>query len=57
MGQQNQSSDLLKGALLGALFGGAAALLLAPKSGKELREDLNDTYCSLSENARFRRKS
>lgn len=47
MGQQNQG-DLLKGALIGGILGGAAALLLAPKSGKELREDIEDNYRKLS---------
>lgn len=51
MGQQNQGNDLLKGALLGGLLGGAAALLLAPKSGKELRDDIGDTYQSITEKA------
>lgn len=47
MGQQNQG-DLLKGALIGGILGGAAALLLAPKSGQELRDDIEDTYRKLS---------
>ena len=37
--------------VLGALFGGLAALLLAPKSGPELREDIGDTANSAKEKA------
>lgn len=48
MGQQNQG-DLLKGALIGGILGGAAALLLAPKSGSELRDDIENTYRKLSD--------
>lgn len=36
------TKDFMIGALIGGMLGGAAALLLAPKSGKELRSDLND---------------
>ncbi|MCC5832711.1 MAG: YtxH domain-containing protein [Chlamydiales bacterium] len=36
------------GALIGGLLGGAAALLLAPKSGEEMREDLVDHYQKVS---------
>lgn len=35
------TKDFLLGALIGGLVGAASALLLAPKTGKELREDLN----------------
>jgi gas vesicle protein len=42
---QNQnntnSKDFFVGAILGGIVGAAAALLLAPKSGRELRSDLN----------------
>ncbi|GAA0379912.1 YtxH domain-containing protein [Bacillus horti] len=46
MGANNNMSgkDFLIGALTGAIVGAAAALLLAPKSGKELRVDLTDGY-------------
>lgn len=37
-------NDFIKGALLGAFLGGITALLAAPKSGKELRDDLTDGY-------------
>lgn len=48
MGQNN---DFMKGALLGGLLGGAAGLLAAPKSGKELREEITENYNSLSDKA------
>lgn len=39
------TKDFLIGALIGGIVGATTALLLAPKSGKELRQDLNDqTY-------------
>lgn len=37
------SKDFLIGGLIGGMIGAAAALLLAPKSGKELRSDLAAT--------------
>jgi gas vesicle protein len=45
MGQQHHYDndagiDSLMGFVFGLLFGGALALLLAPKAGKELQEDL-----------------
>jgi gas vesicle protein len=43
MGQEKTTSSkgFLLGALLGGLVGAAAALLYAPKSGKEFRGDIN----------------
>lgn len=43
------SKDFMIGALIGGIVGAATALFLAPKSGKELRCDLNDgaKYLSL----------
>jgi gas vesicle protein len=35
-----KSSDLLKGLFLGGLIGAALGILFAPKSGKEMREDI-----------------
>ena len=36
------SKDFMIGALIGRMLGAAAALLLAPKSGRELRSDINE---------------
>lgn len=36
------TKDFLIGTLIGGLVGAAAALLLAPKSGKELRSDISE---------------
>ncbi|MFD0673997.1 YtxH domain-containing protein [Cohnella sp. GCM10027633] len=41
----------MKGVLIGGIVGAAAALLLAPKSGKELRGDIKDKYGSVHERA------
>ncbi|MDR7073816.1 YtxH domain-containing protein [Fictibacillus barbaricus] len=40
--QNIDSKDFMIGALVGGMLGAAAALLLAPKPGKELRSDLNE---------------
>ena len=40
--QNIDSKDFMIGALVGGMLGAAAALLLAPKAGKELRSDLNE---------------
>jgi len=36
------SDGFFKGFILGGLIGGFAALLLAPKTGKEFREELGE---------------
>ncbi len=41
-----ESRGTLKGALIGGVIGATAALLLAPKSGRELRGDIRDRYAS-----------
>ena len=43
------NKDFLLGTVIGGLVGAATALLLAPKSGKEIRTDINDqaTYVRL----------
>jgi gas vesicle protein len=38
-----------KGALIGGVIGATAALLLAPKSGRELRVDIRDRYNSVQD--------
>lgn len=43
------SKDFLIGTLFGAIVGAATALLMAPKTGKELRSDLNQQTMSLRE--------
>jgi gas vesicle protein len=50
MGKEGLSNkDFLLGTIIGGVVGAATALLLAPKSGKELRTDINDqaTYVRL----------
>lgn len=42
--EEKQSKNFVVGAILGGLIGTAAALLLAPKSGGDLREDIRDVY-------------
>lgn len=47
MGESNNNmngKDFVIGALLGGIIGAGVALLLAPKSGRELRVDLSDGY-------------
>lgn len=41
MGDHINSKDFIIGTLIGGMVGATAALLLAPKSGKELRDDIN----------------
>ena len=43
----SNSKDFVAGAIVGGLAGALAALLLAPKSGKELRGSLNEQTSSL----------
>jgi gas vesicle protein len=42
--------EFLAGAIIGGVVGAAAALLMAPKSGEELREDIADKVQEISEN-------
>ena len=46
---ESGSSGFLLGVIVGGLIGAAAALMLAPKSGKELRTDLNTQASTLKE--------
>jgi gas vesicle protein len=48
--QTNHSNKFLLGALIGGMVGAAAALLFAPKSGKEFRDDLLDKTALVGEN-------
>lgn len=49
-GKEGQSSrSFLAGAFIGGVVGAAAALLFAPKSGKEIRNELNNQAGSLRE--------
>lgn len=43
------TKDFIIGALIGGMVGAAAALFLAPKSGKELRSNLNEQAVVLKE--------
>lgn len=45
------SKEFLVGAAVGSLLGGVAALLAAPKSGSELRQDMGEAYSDLSDKA------
>lgn len=45
---QMNTKDFMIGTLVGALLGAAAALLLSPKSGAELRADLAEGYQNAS---------
>ncbi|RED56756.1 YtxH domain-containing protein [Cohnella lupini] len=44
-----ESRGTLKGALIGGVIGATAALLLAPKSGRELRGDIRDRYATVQD--------
>jgi gas vesicle protein len=43
------ANEFLVGAAVGSLLGGVSALLMAPKTGKRLRQDINDVYCDMTE--------
>ncbi|MFS0775653.1 YtxH domain-containing protein [Neobacillus sp. 3P2-tot-E-2] len=46
---EDTSSSFLLGALIGGLVGAAAAIFLAPKSGRDLRSTLNNQAGTLKE--------
>lgn len=48
---ENNTKSFIKGAAVGALVGSVAALLLAPKSGKETREDIKKLALDLGDKA------
>jgi gas vesicle protein len=43
------TKEFVVGAAVGSLLGGVAALLVAPKSGRKLRDDICDVYCNMSD--------
>lgn len=45
--ESSNSKDFVTGAIVGGLAGALAALLLTPKTGKELRESLNEQTSTL----------
>jgi gas vesicle protein len=47
---QSNNSNFLIGALIGGAIASAATLILAPKSGEDLREDITDTYDDIVDN-------
>jgi len=55
-GETNSSSMFLLGAIAGAVVGAGVALLVAPKSGAETREDLTNGYASLRDTVAKRYK-
>lgn len=50
--QQGSGSGLITGAVVGGIVGAAAALLLAPKSGEQLRSELGRTLQVLGQRTR-----
>jgi gas vesicle protein len=44
-----ENHGMLKGALIGGVVGAAAALLLAPKTGRELRGNIRDRYVDVQD--------
>lgn len=49
MAKSTKGKDLLVGAVVGSVLGAVAALLLAPKSGKELRGDIAEQVNTITE--------
>lgn len=49
--EEDTTRDLLIGGLVGGVLGAAIGLLLAPKPGSELREDIAETYEDITERA------
>jgi len=47
--QNKSSKSFIMGAIVGGIVGAVTALLLAPKSGKEMREDINEQAAVLKE--------
>jgi gas vesicle protein len=49
MSDKLDGKDFIIGAVVGGLLGAMAALLLAPKSGRELRQDITEQYSTVSD--------
>ena len=49
MAKQANGNGMVLGAVVGGIIGAAAALLLAPKSGKQMREDLGGQIQNISQ--------
>ena len=49
--KNKSSKSFIMGAIVGGIVGAVTALLLAPKSGKEMREDINEQAAVLKERA------
>ncbi|SDC19488.1 Gas vesicle protein [Paenibacillus sp. UNCCL117] len=49
MANESKGKEFLVGAVVGSVLGAITALLLAPKSGKELRSDIAEGYQQASE--------
>lgn len=47
-----EKGGMLKGALIGGAIGAVAALLLAPKPGRELRSDIRNRYTDVQDRTR-----
>lgn len=47
--KNGRGKDFIIGAVIGSVLGAVTALLLAPKSGKELRADLSEQVSNVSE--------
>lgn len=48
-GNMNRSTSFILGALIGAIVGSAAAMLLAPASGESLRQQMQDYVKNIEE--------
>ncbi len=51
MSNGNDGSDFIKGVIFGGLVGGVIALLYAPKSGKEMRDEIKQRSLELMDEA------
>jgi len=57
MSDNNSGSEFFKGFLFGGIAGAVIALLYAPKSGKEVREDIRKISADLTDDAQVTLKS